>query len=208
MHKEVLLPEAVEIFPKFKIFDGFCLAGGTALALLLGHRISVDFNFFSEKPISQNLVTDFEKTFPSETISFLVNNNQELTVLVKGVKCTFLHYPFKIINPFVDLEGIKALNILEIAATKAYTIGRRKSYKDYVDLYACMDTAGIKLSDIIFLAQKKYGEVFNGRLFLEQLVYTEDIVYTNIKWLKEQVSTEQMEEYFKKIIKNEGLIGK
>ena len=63
----------------------------------------------------------------------------------------------------------------EIAATKAYTIGRRGKWKDYVDLYTCLTKGVTTLSDVITNAQKKYEGAFNDRLLLEQLVYVSDL---------------------------------
>ena len=64
-----------------------------------------------------------------------VNNPDELTVFINGVKITFLRYPFSLQNKLIDYNGIKLMNAKEIAATKAYTVGRRGTIKDYVDLY-------------------------------------------------------------------------
>ena len=69
-------------------------------------------------------------------IAPLINNTDELTVLVDDVKITFLKYPFPTFDPFVIYEHVPLLSVREIAATKAYTIGRRGAYKDYIDLYS------------------------------------------------------------------------
>ena len=63
----------------------------------------------------------------------------------------------------------------EIAATKAYTIGRRGAYKDYIDLYFILSQQHAMLTDIIDVAEKKFGFEFNSRLFLEQLVFLDDV---------------------------------
>jgi hypothetical protein len=89
----------------------------------------------------------------------------------------------------------------EIAATKAYTIGRRGSFKDYVDLYFCLKERVIDLAGIIKLAEKKYGSEFNARLFLEQLVLLDDIEDTRIVFLKRKVTKKEAERFFRKMIK-------
>ena len=63
----------------------------------------------------------------------------------------------------------------EILVTKAYTIGRRGSFKDYVDLYTGVHENISQIEEIMTLAREKYGEIFNDRLFLEQLVFVDDI---------------------------------
>jgi hypothetical protein len=75
------------------------------------------------------------------------------------------------------------LSIREIAATKAYTIGRRGAYKDYVDLYFVLLQGHSVLGDIIDLAERKFGDAFNARLFLEQLVFLDDVEDTEVQIL-------------------------
>ena len=92
------------------------------------------------------------------------------------------------------------VGIEEIAAMKAYTIGRRGSFKDYVDLYFIAKDKLTTLNNIISTAEKKYGEVFNAKLFLEQLLYTDDIEDTEIDFLREKVHKQDIEKFFAKEI--------
>ncbi len=102
-------------------------------------------------------------------------NSLELTLKVAGVKCTFLEYPFPRLLPLVPSESVDLLSPKEILVTKAYTIGRRGSFKDYVDLYVGIREHVSQIDEIITFAREKYGEVFNDRLFLEQLVFVDDL---------------------------------
>lgn len=192
MHPEVLAKPAAELFGSLGNFSGFYLAGGTALALQLGHRISIDFDLFSDTAISRGLLASVRREFPAATLSVLVNNADELTALVNGVKITFLRYPFPIRDSFVVCESVALLSIQDIAATKAYTIGRRGSYKDYVDLYFIIAEGHASLPDIVERAEKKFGAEFNSRLFLEQLVFLDDINDVEIVFLKAPVTPDQI----------------
>jgi hypothetical protein len=69
-------------------------------------------------------------------------------------------------DPFVIYEQVPLLSVREIAATKAYTIGRRGAYKGYIDLYFILSEQHATLTDIIDVAEKKFGVEFNSRLFL------------------------------------------
>jgi len=111
-----------------------------------------------------------QSVFGSAVILPLVNNADELTMLVNDVKVSFGRYPFPVREPFVSFENVSLLSIREIAATKAYTVGRRGSYKDYVDLYFVVAENHASLNNIIAGAEQKFGADFNSRLFLEQLV--------------------------------------
>ncbi len=195
MHQEVLTKEGAELLPTLSRFSGFYLAGGTALALQIGHRLSVDFDLFRNESITPALFPRVERAFPFPAIP-LVNNADELTVILNGVKITFLNYPFPVLDPFETYDGLPLLSVREIAATKAYTIGRRGSYKDYVDLYFVLAEHHTTLPEIIANAERKFGEAFNARLFLEQLVYLGDVKDTEIQFLKEIVTPKHLLAFF------------
>ena len=92
-------------------------------------------------------------------------------------------------------------SILDIASMKAYTIGRRRSFKDYVDIYFILSREYVTLSVLISDAKEKYGHVFNDRLFCEQLTSPEDIDDENIFWLEKEQSKEDMQVFFQKKVK-------
>lgn len=184
MHLEALREKNRKLFVRLPQFPGFYLAGGTALALQIGHRVSVDFDLFSGHEIEKQLLSNMRRVFSDVPVVVSVNNPDELTTFINEVKITFLYYPFPVLCDFAVYDGVSLLSVKEISATKAYTIGRRGSYKDYVDLYYILSERHATLEEIIELAGKKYGSEFNGRLFLEQLVYLADIEDTEIQFLR------------------------
>ncbi len=203
MHPEVLTKPAARLFQSLGNFPSFYLAGGTALALQLGHRISIDFDLFSNNEIDRVLLQRVRREFPDATISPLINNADELTILVNGVKVTFLRYPFPPRDSFVMYDNVPLLSIREIAATKAYTIGRRGSYKDYVDLYFIVSEHHAELDDIIERAEKTFGGDFNSRLFLEQLVFLDDVEDTDIQFLRPAVTPIELIAFFAEAIRGD-----
>ncbi len=202
MHQEVLTPDGIKIWSLLNKFDGFYLAGGTGLALQIGHRISVDFDFFSDKEIDTNLLAKTKRVFEGLSVSSSINNPNELTVFVDNVKVSFIKYPFPVIEKFHVLDGINVMSVKEIGATKAYTIGRRGTYKDYVDLYYIISENHASLKEIIDCADIKFGSEFNSRLFLEQLIFLDDIEDIEIKFLKEAISKKEILDFFLEQIKN------
>lgn len=203
MHHEALTKKGKTVFDVLKGFEflsKFNLAGGTGLALQIGHRVSVDFDFFSRRELDKDLLKRLEGELPEEEAKIIRNDSGELTILINGVKVTFLHYPFPAVTSTVDLDGVSAYSVKEIAASKAYTIGRRGEYKDYIDLYFLFKRDYVTLSEIINLSKEKYGDKFNGRLFLEQLLFREDIKEMEIEFLEEEISEKQIFSYFKKIV--------
>lgn len=200
MHPEVLTEQGKRLFPRLKRFDEFYLAGGTGLALQVGHRISEDFDLFTANYLPDDLLDSVESVFEHKEVFPAVNNSEELTVFIDETKITFLRYPFELVNQLQTYQDVSIMEISEIAATKAYTVGRRGSFQDYVDLYFCLQKERVSLRDIIDLAREKYGGKFNDRLFLEQLLYLEDIKSTGLRFLGEEVGKNEIRSFFEKEI--------
>jgi len=201
MHTEALTEEGSRLFPALAAFDDFYLAGGTALALQIGHRLSIDFDLFRYGLIDRSLLSKVGKTFPDLPVAPTVNNPDELTVFIDSVKLTFLSYPFAVIEPLASLDGLPALSVREIGATKAYTIGRRGTYKDYVDLYFIVAEHHASLDEIITMAERKFGHEFNSRLFAEQLLFMDDVHDFQIDFLKMPVTPEGVTAFFREKIR-------
>ncbi|MEK7471151.1 MAG: nucleotidyl transferase AbiEii/AbiGii toxin family protein [Patescibacteria group bacterium] len=200
MHYESLNQETKKVWDMCGFLrDNFYLAGGTALALQIGHRISVDLDFFSPDPIKKTLVVKIEEKFNS--VSVLVNTKNELTLMVENVKMTFLHYPFILKYKTIDTNIVPLASVLDIASMKAYTIGRRRSFKDYVDLYFILFEKHATLETLILDAKEKYNDTFNDRLFCEQLTSPEDLDDEAIIWLQKQQSKTNMQVFFQEKVK-------
>ena len=197
MHSEALTEDGLRLFPALTAFDDFYLAGGTALALEIGHRLSVDFDLFCEGLIDRTLLSKVKKVFTGFPVEPAVNNPDELTAFVGAVKVTFLSYPFPVIEPLVSVDGLPMMSVKEIGATKAYTIGRRGTYKDYVDLYFIVVERHASLEEIIAIAERKFGHEFNSRLFTEQLLFMDDVRGHSIDFLKTPVSPGGITAFFK-----------
>lgn len=176
MHKEALTENQIELLPLLESFSpDFGLVGGTAIALHLGHRRSIDFDLFTNQEFEtsqvRNKVTDFKK------IEEVIRDRQDqYTVVVNGVGLTFMHYPYQI--EFTDeFEQIRLPDLLTLAAIKAHALGRRAKWKDYVDLYFIMKNHH-DFKQVVEKAQQIFGSEFNEKLFRSQLSYFEDIDYS------------------------------
>ena len=201
MHPEAISSRRQEIFQKLKNFPQFYLAGGTALAFQIGHRMSDDFDLFTEKDIPVELLEKVEKIFKESTIDIIINHSEQLSLIIDQTKVDFVKYPFSLILGLIEHEKVKIIQISEIAAMKAYTIGRRATYKDYIDLYFILSEKHSSLPEIIKISKEKFKEHFDPRLFLEQLVYLEDIQEEPIQFLKKKVGKKELENFFQKEIK-------
>lgn len=176
MHKEVLNKNQVALFPVIKEFSTtFGLVGGTAVALYLGHRRSIDFDLFTNINFSNDKLRNTIRN-QFEITQTLVDDPDELTVIANFVKLTFYKYPFKL-DYAEDFEDIVKLPpLLTLAAMKAFALGRRAKWKDYVDLHFIFDLYGIH--KVIKKAKEMFSSEFNERLFRTQLAYFDDIDYS------------------------------
>lgn len=177
MHKEILTKTQVTLLPIVKSFSSkFGLVGGTAIALYLGHRESIDFDLFGFDEFDNYSI---KRTITkSRTIdNILVNHTGEYTFLIEGAKFTFFQFPYKInfSESFEDI--IKLPDLLTLAAMKAFALGRRAKWKDYVDLYFVLK-ANHTVSEITQKGVELFGNEFNEKIFRTQLAYFEDINYS------------------------------
>ena len=179
MHEEILsaaqLTLAETILPDF---PKFYLCGGTALALHIGHRKSIDFDLATPGEIQPESILRALQTkghFPEHTLTATAD---ELTIIVQGVKLTFVSFPFPI-RPNVDWAhaGIRLPDIASIGSMKAYALGRRSKWKDYVDLYFLLRDH-VTLPELIHCTKTLFRGAFNAKLFLEQLCYFDDVDLT------------------------------
>ncbi len=177
MHKEILTEEQVALLPLLRRFSkDFGLVGGTAIALHLGHRRSIDFDLFTADLLkNQAILRKISKIQKIDKI--IVNQPGELTIIVKGAKLTYFNFHYKIDYVEKIDDYIKIPDLLTLAAMKAFALGMRAKWKDYVDLcFIARHYNGIK--EICVKAKEIFGQEFNEKLFRIQLAYFADINYS------------------------------
>jgi Nucleotidyl transferase AbiEii toxin, Type IV TA system len=156
----------------------FTLYGGTAIALHLGHRPSVDFDFFGNRPFDPAklqaaipFLAGAEATRREKnTLTAIVNRGGDVTVSFFGVP----NLP-RLVAPLVsDANGLKIASLLDLAGTKASVVQLRAEAKDYLDLDTLMTKGGITLPMALTAAQALYGTSFNPQITLKSLSYFDD----------------------------------
>ncbi len=200
MHQEVLTEKQIKLLPLLKKFNkDFGLVGGTAIAIYLGHRQSVDFDLFSNKELKTSQIRQKIKQI-AKIDKVLIDEKDEYTIVVNSVKITFLYYPFKIRFTNNLNNIIKLPNLLTLAAMKAYALGRRAKWKDYVDLYFIIKNKH-SLDKIVKKSKLIFKNEFNEKIFRAGLSYFKDIDYTEIiNYLEEvKVSDKVIKEELKEI---------
>lgn len=177
MHKEILTSEQVALLPALKKFSKqFGMVGGTAIALHLGHRRSVDFDLFTNEKFSNATVRRTLSTF-GKIDAIIYDEVGQYTLSANGVRWTFFEYPY-VIHYSQKLDSIVRIpDLLTLAAMKAHALGRRAKWKDYVDMYFILKNHH-KLIEIIDVAKKIFKQEFNEKVFRSQLAYFKDMDYS------------------------------
>lgn len=177
LHREILTEEQVSLLPLLRRFSGdFFLVGDTAMALYIGHRRSIDFDLFSLGEFKNISIRKKISKAPSIDEVF-VNKAGEFTIVIRGVRITFFQYPFEISHRNWMADFISMPSLLDLAAMKAYALGHRAKWKDYVDLYFLMEKYHGP-GPLIKKARQIFGREFNEKLFRSQLAYFRDIDYS------------------------------
>lgn len=176
MHPEILSKEQKRLLPVIALFKKeYYLVGGTAIALHLGHRQSVDFDLFKKNKLRKNDIYTKLRSGSGEIINGYEDSDQ-LNLIVDGVKFTFFQYPYEI-PTHSELEGIiKMPNLLTLSAMKAFALGRRAKWKDYVDLYFLLKFH-FSIKEISNEAKGLFKDQFSEKLFKMQLGYFDGINY-------------------------------
>ncbi len=191
MYQEVINTKTKCLFKaliKVEKIKNFYLAGGTALALQLGHRKSIDLDWFSQKDLS---ITQLKRD-----LSFLGNFKVEsedkntLNCILDGVKLSFFVYPYRLLFPLINFNSFKLADEGDIACMKIDAISSRGTKKDFIDLYFLIQKH--PLDKLLDLFDKKYKGIQYNRLhILKSLVYFEEaenepmpIMLKRIPWLK------------------------
>jgi len=202
MFYNILNKKRKDILPLFEKLKGnFYLAGGTALALQIGHRDSIDFDFFSEKSFdTKSLFEKVKLIFESHTIKKVQDEKNTLTIIVDGdIKISFFAYQYPLLRPLVSEKYLNLASIEDIACMKLSAITSRSIMKDYVDLYFILQKK--KLSGLLKLAKNKFPSL-DTNLILKGLVYFDDIIKSPIMFKNNQkVSLEEIRFFFQKIVK-------
>jgi hypothetical protein len=201
MHEEVFTPNARKLFPLLAQFKGFYLVGGTALALQIGHRVSVDFDMFTERSLHGNLYQKIKRTFATYPIQVTYRSSGQINLIVADVKCTFFSYQYPVCDPYVMFKKVPLASVYEIAAMKALAVGGRLAYKDYVDWYFLLNGRHVDLQVVIEHAKKKFGGDFSDRLFLGQLVSFDDVPTQHIDFFKKNIPRKTIETFIGKKVK-------
>lgn len=151
----------------------FYLAGGTALALQLGHRTSLDFDFYNQSHFDANeILTLLKEVFPEkiEEISFAKDT---LFVRIDKIPSSFFWYKYPLISNLKEIKGLPLASLEDIAAMKLIALIGRAKKRDYIDIFYLLKI--LDLEKMFSVARKKYP-LFNPYIIQRALTFFNDIV--------------------------------
>lgn len=208
LHTETIDQSTLELLKKLqsrKYLDGFFLVGGTALALLYGHRKSIDIVLFSDfsfdsGKLLENLSSDFQ-------FQLFFSAENTIKGSINGIQVDFIAHRYPLIGQSLRVDGISILAVEDIAAMKLNAIavsGQR--VKDFIDLYFLLDS--FTLSELISFYKQKYAQ-YNEVNVLKSITWFNDVVMEdwpvvlkdkNLKWedVKDRI-VKETENYLKQI---------
>jgi hypothetical protein len=149
----------------------FYLVGGTALALQLGHRNSIDIDLFTKNDFTPESLLKFLESAFSIQPSFATKNT--LLSIINSIKVDFICHAYPLVLPPITEEGITFLSLQDIAAMKLNAISNSgKRLKDFIDVYFLLEHFSLK--EMIEFYTIKYPR-FNPLIALKAINYFEDI---------------------------------
>jgi len=176
---EALTPETQQAFHKIvglEFIQSFYLAGGTGLALHLGHRFSVDLDFFSSQKeavgVDQRAI--LRETFEDPSLSITFDKDATFVATWRGVGLSFFRlHLYPMVRPTLLVAGVPLASLEEIGAMKLAAIIDRCTRKDLVDLYFILQRASIE--SLFRVAAMKYVRIRTFAISATRaLAYSED----------------------------------
>lgn len=172
LYLETVYPSTLDLLKKIMTIpelSDFSLAGGTALALQIGHRVSVDLDFFGKADIGFSEILELLYSISSPVL--MSQSKSILVINIDGIKVDFVKYQYALLNPVNIHDNIRLISIPDIAAMKLAAIAGRGKKRDFYDIFFLLHQ--YKLKELIQFYNQKYpdGSEF---IVIKSLTYFED----------------------------------
>lgn len=206
VHMSFMIPN-LQILPKAQLSlweelidtpSNFILYGGTALALRLGHRESIDFDFFSAEKFDPEIL--YNKINYLKNSKVLQQSENTLTCSIEKEKSVLVSFfgglSINQINSpsMVESNKLKIASLQDLAGTKVAVIQKRAEKKDYLDLYALLTLGKLSIEELLSCGMTVYGKAFNPYITLKAMCYFEE---TELRSLSDEAK-----QLFLKAVKN------
>jgi len=175
LHWDILDEPRKNLLPKLAFLkkQGFYLAGGTGLALQIGHRRSLDFDFYTPQEYlpAEIYQQHLKQHRNQEQVELVKMTNSWLNTRIDSIEVTHFIYRYPLIEPLIEAAYLKLASPLDIAAMKLVALVQRGTFRDFIDIYFLIKQFTLKT--LLSVAQKKYTG-YDVYLFLRALLYFDD----------------------------------
>lgn len=206
MFKEVISKKAKDylaVLGKSRLLNDFYLAGGTALALRIGHRVSVDFDFFTKKKFDEKILI---QRFSSLPIDFQLERLDWGTILgyLNKTRFTLFFYGYPLLTKTEKFLNINVANIKDIAPMKVAAISGRGTKRDFIDLYFILAIEKFfNLKEVLEFYNKKFKILHQNKIhILKSLTYFDDAEGDVMPDMLKQVSWKEVKAFFEREVKH------
>jgi len=195
----ILSEKQKEVLDKIKnLPEGSYMAGGTALALQLGHRTSLDFDFYVKTDFnSEILFAEMRSIFSNLKLERTAKGT--LILDADDVSFSIFRYPYDLIDSLVEFKNIKLASIKDVAAMKMIAISTRGTRRDFIDVYFLLQK--FNLGEVLKFTLEKYPG-YQQMVILKGLIYFKDAededLSRGITVLDKNYSWEKTKDFIKK----------
>ena len=198
-HRKQVLKKVIKSIP----LKDYYMAGGTALSLQCGNRMSYDFDFFTNIKFSAETLADYLSKLGNFKVIY--QKDSTLHGILDGVNITFLYYPNPMIEEYVydeEIEGLKYASLKDISVMKLVALSSRGAKKDYYDLMYMIKYKNIDIRETFMNLDIKFeGKNINKMHIVQSLTYFDDAECEPDLILLEVLEWEEIKEFFVKIQK-------
>lgn len=201
LQTQTISAECLELLKQISasiFFSDYVLVGGTSLALQIGHRNSIDLDFFSKKEIDESLF--LEKLNQFGNVIVLKSSKNILITSINGIKTDFVNYNYPWISEKKIVDKIPLASMEDIAAMKLNAISGRGNKKDFIDLFFLLNE--FSLEQMINFYRRKYTQHSEFGM-LKSITYFDDAdkeeapeIFLDFDW---EICKEKISDEFKKL---------
>ncbi len=195
-HREVIsdaTEAALRSLRDAALLDRFYLAGGTGLALQIGHRRSEDLDFFAQELFDENIL--LQRIEQAERPSNVEKGPHTIHATLKNTKVSFLGYQYPLLFPFVHFLEVAIADPRDIACMKISAIASRGTMRDFVDLYVVAQQSGLR--ELLQLFEQKYAKTGYNRMHtLKSLTFFGDAEKDSMPHMLAPVKWNEVKRFF------------
>lgn len=201
MFEETISKQTAEnlvLLGKSGILKDAYLAGGTALSLQIGHRISYDLDFFTNKKFNTRLF--LEKISKFKNYKHGQTSWQTILGKLGDIKFSLFYYQYPIIETLLNFKNISIACIPDITAMKVAAISERGTKRDFIDLYFILQK--MSMDNALSLYEKKYQKLASNLVHIKKsLVYFIDADDDPMPVMLKEIDWQEVKNYFENLVK-------